>query len=213
MPTTTGNKNKNKKQPTTKPDLRKRYRWVGQVGSLAGVSKLWTALGKGPASRAIGKALAADESYTLHWQVHYHFPQWQTIVSGWGNSYSVTWWLQRVLRGQRWHQVSLLLHRRVFQVRLGKSTLTTRLVALSSRVLTRTSAHVLVFYSLMQPAYRELARQALCPVQLLDGAKHFTKQLTTECTTASPNGRPSCLAGGNSYSETWWLQRVLRGQR
>ena len=46
--------------------------------------------------------------------------------------------------------------------------------------MTRTPARVLVFYSHMQPAYRELARQALCPVQLLDGAKHFTEQLTTE---------------------------------
>ena len=61
-----------------------------------------------------------------------------------------------------------------------KSTLTTRLVALSSRVLIRTPAHVLVFYSHMQPAYRELARQAPCPVELLDGAKHFTEQLTME---------------------------------
>ena len=30
----------------------------------------------------------------------------------------------------------------------------------------------------MQPAYRELAKQAPCPVELLDGAKHFTEQLT-----------------------------------
>ena len=51
----------------------------------------------------------------------------------------------------------------------GKSTLTTRLVVLSSRVLTRTPARVLVLYSHMQPAYRELARQAPCPVKLLDG--------------------------------------------
>ena len=62
----------------------------------------------------------------------------------------------------------------------GKSTLTTRLVALSSRVMTRTPARVLVFYSHMQPAYRELARQAPCPVQLLDEAKHFTEQLTMQ---------------------------------
>ena len=62
----------------------------------------------------------------------------------------------------------------------GKSTLTTRLVALSSRVMTRTPTCVLVFYSHMQPAYGELVRQAPCPVQLLDGAKHFTEQLTTE---------------------------------
>ena len=65
----------------------------------------------------------------------------------------------------------------------GKSMLTTRLVALSSRVMTKTPARVLVFYSHMQPAYRELARQAPCPVQLLDGAKHFTEQLTTELGT------------------------------
>ena len=60
----------------------------------------------------------------------------------------------------------------------GKSTLTTRLVALSSQVMTRTHARVLVFCSHMQPAYREQARQAPCPVELLDGAKHFTEQLT-----------------------------------
>ena len=33
MATTAGNKNKNKKQPTTKPDLRQRYRRAGQAGS------------------------------------------------------------------------------------------------------------------------------------------------------------------------------------
>ena len=62
----------------------------------------------------------------------------------------------------------------------GKSTLTTWLVALSSRVMIRTPARVLVFYSHMQPAYRELARQAPCPVQLLDRDKHFTEQLIME---------------------------------
>ena len=82
MPTTAGNKNKNKKQPTTKPDLWQHYGRVGQVGSLAGVSKLWMALGRRPASRAIGKALAAEESYTLHRPVRYRFPRRQTIVSG-----------------------------------------------------------------------------------------------------------------------------------
>ena len=46
--------------------------------------------------------------------------------------------------------------------------------------MTRTPARVLVFYSHKQPAYREFARQAPCPVQLLDGAKHFTEQLTME---------------------------------
>ena len=58
----------------------------------------------------------------------------------------------------------------------GKSTLTTYLAALSSRV----NARILVFYSHMQPAYRELAWQAPCPMELLDGEKHFTEQLTTE---------------------------------
>ena len=64
--------------------------------------------------------------------------------------------------------------------RSGKSMLTTRLMALSSRVMTRTPACVLVSYCHMKPAYRELARQAPCLVELLDGAKHFTEQLTME---------------------------------
>ena len=59
MATTAENKNKNKKQPTTKPDLRQRYRRAGQAGSLAGVSKLWTALGRRPASRP-GEELQCD---------------------------------------------------------------------------------------------------------------------------------------------------------
>ena len=62
----------------------------------------------------------------------------------------------------------------------GKSTLTTRLVAQSSRAMTRAPARILVFYSHMQAAYRELARRAPCPVDLLDGARHFTEELTTE---------------------------------
>ena len=82
MLTTAGNKNKNKKWPTTKPDLQQHCRWAGQAGSLAGVSKLWTALVRRPASRAIEKALAAEESYTLHRPVRYRFPRRQTIVSG-----------------------------------------------------------------------------------------------------------------------------------
>ena len=40
------------------------------------------ALGRRSASRAIGKALAAEESYTLHRPVRYHFSRWQTIMSG-----------------------------------------------------------------------------------------------------------------------------------
>ena len=81
---TTAGKTSNKKKLTTKPDLHQHYRRAGQAGSLAGVSKLWTALGRRPASKAIGKALAAEECYTLHWPVRYHFPRWQTIVSGLG---------------------------------------------------------------------------------------------------------------------------------
>ena len=81
MPNTAG-KMRNKKKFTTTPDLCQRYRWAGQAGSLAGVSKLWTALGRQPASRAIGKALATRESYTLHQLVHYHSPLRQIVVSG-----------------------------------------------------------------------------------------------------------------------------------
>ena len=84
MPTTAGNKNKNKKWPTTKSDLRQCYRRAVQAGSLPGFSKLWTALGRRPACRAIGKALAVEESYTLHRPVRYPFPRRQTIVSGQG---------------------------------------------------------------------------------------------------------------------------------
>ena len=39
-------------------------------------------LGRQPASRAIGKDLAAEETYALHRSVRYRFPRWQTIVSG-----------------------------------------------------------------------------------------------------------------------------------
>ena len=72
----------NKEKFTTKHDLRQRYHRAGQAGSLAGVSKLWTALGRRPASRAIAKALAAEESYMLHRPGRYRFPRRQTIVSG-----------------------------------------------------------------------------------------------------------------------------------
>ena len=88
----TARKTRNKKKLTTKPDLHQRYCRAGQAGSLAGISKLWMALGRRPASRAIGKALADQESYTLHRPVRYCFPQQQTIVSGPENSYSSTWW-------------------------------------------------------------------------------------------------------------------------
>ena len=54
------------------------------MGSLAGVSKLWTSLGKRPARLSIGKALASEESYTLHRPVRYCFPSWKTIVPGQG---------------------------------------------------------------------------------------------------------------------------------
>ena len=51
------------------------------------------------------------------------------------------------------------------------------MVALSSRIMTRTPAHILAFNSHMQTAYRELAHQAPWPVELLDGVKHFTEEL------------------------------------
>ena len=60
MPRKTGKKN----DPTAMPDLRGHYHRVGLVGNLAGVSMLWTSLGKHPARLAIGKALAAEEIYT-----------------------------------------------------------------------------------------------------------------------------------------------------
>ena len=62
----------------------------------------------------------------------------------------------------------------------SKSTLTTRLVALSSRVLKQMPAHILPFYSHMQLAYKELAQLTPCPMELLDGAKHSNEQLTME---------------------------------
>ena len=62
----------------------------------------------------------------------------------------------------------------------GKSTLTTQLVTLSSHVMIRMPTRILLFYSHMQPAYEELAWLAPCPVELLDGVKHLTKQLTME---------------------------------
>ena len=76
MPRKTG-----KKGPTTTPDLCRLYCRAGQVGSLARASKLGTSLGKNPARPAIGKALAAEESYTLHRPVCYRVPWWKTIVS------------------------------------------------------------------------------------------------------------------------------------
>ena len=62
----------------------------------------------------------------------------------------------------------------------GKSTLTTRLVARADRVMSRCPVRIVVFYTHMQEAYREMARVAPCPVELLDGAEHFTDAFATE---------------------------------
>ena len=62
--------------------LRQRYRRVGLAGSLAGASKLRTALGRAAATETVMKALAGEESYTLHRPVRYRFPRQKTIVSG-----------------------------------------------------------------------------------------------------------------------------------
>ena len=51
---------KKKNKPATMPDLRQRNHRAGQAGGLAGVSKLWTSLGRHPAWSAIWKALATD---------------------------------------------------------------------------------------------------------------------------------------------------------
>ena len=62
----------------------------------------------------------------------------------------------------------------------GKSTLTTQLVARADRVMARCPVRIIVFYSHMQEAYREMAQLAPCPVELLDGTEHFTDAFTTE---------------------------------
>ena len=51
---------KKKNKPATMLDLRHRNHRAGQAGGLAGVSKLWTSLGRHPAWSAIWKALATD---------------------------------------------------------------------------------------------------------------------------------------------------------
>ena len=51
---------KTKKKPDTTPDLHQYYHQACQVGSLAGVSKLWTSLGKWPTRSAMGKDLASE---------------------------------------------------------------------------------------------------------------------------------------------------------
>jgi hypothetical protein len=61
----------------------------------------------------------------------------------------------------------------------GKSTLTTRVVAQAENIMTRAPSLILVFYSHMQDAYRELQRVAKCPVKLLDGQKNLTPSLKT----------------------------------
>ena len=55
--------------------------------------------------------------------------------------------------------------------------LTTWLVAQSSCIMMWTPACILVFYSHTRPAYRELVCQAPCSMELLDGVKHFTKEI------------------------------------
>ena len=116
MPTTTWKTRNKKKLTTTMPDLCQPYRRAGEVGSLPGASKPWTAQGRRPASRAIGKAMSAKESYTLHRPVCYRFPWLHTIVSGPGEQ------LQSDLVVCSKYQVSFLLHRCVFQVCQGTSS-------------------------------------------------------------------------------------------
>ena len=65
---------------------RSRYRQAGAPGSLAGAGKLRAALGRTrPSPGTLNKALAGEESYTLHRPVRYRFPRRQTVVSGPGD--------------------------------------------------------------------------------------------------------------------------------
>ena len=79
-------KRKKKKTPTAVP-LRQRYRRVGLAGSLSGASKLQRAVGRSP--EVVQRALAGEESYTLHRPVRYRFPRRKTIVSGPGEQLQV----------------------------------------------------------------------------------------------------------------------------
>ena len=90
MPAAARKTRKENKSITT-PDLHQHYHRVDWAGSLARVTKLWTSLGKCPARSAIGKDLAAEESYTLHRLVHYLFPHSRPSCLGQENNCGATW--------------------------------------------------------------------------------------------------------------------------
>ena len=60
--------------------IRKRYRQPGLSGSLAGISALRRALL--PERLDVSRALAGEESYTLHRPIRYRFPRRPTVVAG-----------------------------------------------------------------------------------------------------------------------------------
>ena len=103
------------------PDLRQRYCWVGQVGGLAGVSKLWT--------RQAVCTGGHRESFGWWGKLHavplgvLPLPRMGDHRARAGRTAEVQsgglWW---ELRGQRRHQVSVLMHRHILQVRLGTTS-------------------------------------------------------------------------------------------
>ena len=89
MPTTA---RKTKKEPATMLDLHQHYSWAGQVGSLAGISTLWTSLGRRPAQAAMGKSWPPSKvTCCTAWSVTAS-ADGRTSCLGWENSCSATWW-------------------------------------------------------------------------------------------------------------------------
>ena len=61
----------------------------------------------------------------------------------------------------------------------GKTSLVTKIVASGDEVMTRRPIQILLFYSHMQQAYKDIERVASCPVQLMHGHEHLTASLKT----------------------------------
>ena len=83
---------KKKNKPATMPDLRHCNHRAGQAGGLAGVSKLWTSLGRHPAWSAIWKALATEVTRCTAWCATIS-PDGRPSCPGRENSCSGTWWI------------------------------------------------------------------------------------------------------------------------
>ena len=61
----------------------------------------------------------------------------------------------------------------------GKTTLLEKMISKADEVMTRSPSEIIIFYNHMQQAYRDIQRNASCPVKLLYGSSNLTPQFKT----------------------------------